>query len=537
LLNTPLQMGRFFRFGGRRLDAGHVVAITEIDLAGSSRCLRPPFTNRTPLDFYDASRHHPDSNEDTTRCSSCQWFDLLRNQGLKLLGESSSFLIVVEVFPMKTLISFVALMFSVAAADDPAATRTWTDDTGKFTVEAELEELRDDQVVLKRADGTRITVPLERLSTTDRRYLASQAKVPTRLGREAIIQAMALPTNYAFDQTPLSQALQELASQHSVPVYLDVAALRGSAVTANTPITASGSNERLDKALANVLADSKLVWTISDDVLFVTTEPSESSMLETRVYAVLQPVRNVGPLIDQLTRTVAPESWEQVGGPGSIEAWPGGALVVAHTLRRHLEIEQAFGKALRPIVAPAAKPRQVPAGGRSNPLAALQQPSGCDFHETRLDDAIESLAKQHRVAIRFDQESVSNEGISLDRPVTLSLPPVSLESTLNLLLRQLHLTWTVREDSLVIISIQDEENYLLPITYNIADLRMALGNDIDILRDVVSSCIDAGTWDLVGGPGSIELGQQAGALQIRQTFKNHRKIERLFDDLRRIRGR
>lgn len=114
---------------------------------------------------------------------------------------------------------------------------------------------------------------------------------------------------------------------------------------------------------------------------------------------------------------------------------------------------------------------------------------------------------------------------------------MSLESTLYLLLRQLHLTWTVREDSLVIISIQDEEDYLVQVTYNVGDLRMALGNDIDTLRDVVYSCIDASTWDSVGGPASIELGQQAGALQIRQTFKNHRRIERLFDDLRRIRGR
>jgi hypothetical protein len=460
---------------------------------------------------------------------------------------------------MTALLWSVALVFNAVAAD-LATTRTWTDNTGKFTVEAELEEVRDDEVVLKKADGTRITVPLERLSTTDRRYLASQATltrdgigtsrqpradehlagqatVPTRLGREAIIQAMALPTNYAFDQTPLSQALQELASQHTVPVYLDVAALRESGLAADTPTTASGSDERLDKALTNVLADSKLVWTISDDVLFVTTEPSESSMLETRVYAVLQPVRNVAPLIDQLTRTVAPESWEQVGGYGSIEAWPGGALVVAHTLRRHLEIEQAFGKALRPIVAPAAKPRQAKSGGRSNPLVALQQPSGCEFIETRLDEAIESLAKQHRVAIRFDEDSLSSEGISLDYPVTLSLPPVSLGSTLNLLLRQLHLTWTVWEDSLLIISIQDEENYLVPITYNIADFRMALGNDIDTVRDIVSSCIDASTWDSVGGPASIGPGQQAGLLQIRQTFRNHRRIERLFDDLRRIRVR
>lgn len=460
---------------------------------------------------------------------------------------------------MNTLLLSAALMFSFTG-EDPATARTWTDNTGKFTIEAELEELRDDRVVLKRTDGTRITVPLERLSTTDRRHLASltpsqrdgtgtsrqpragehsagQAKGPTRLSREAIIQALALPTNYSFDQTPISLAIQELASQHGVPVYLDLAELRDFAVSTDTPITASGSKERLDKALTDVVADSKLVWTISDDVLFVTTESYESSMLETRVYAVLQPVRNIAALIDHLTRTVAPESWEHVGGYGSIEAWPGGALVVAHTLRRHLEIEQAFGKVLRPIVAPVAKPRQMPAGGRSNLLVALQQPAGCDFLETRLDEAIGTLAKQHRVTIRFDEEALFNEGVSLDRPVTLRLPPLSLESTLSLLLRQLHLTWTVWEDSLLVISNQDEEEYLVPVTYNIADLRMALGNDIDILRNVVYCCIDTGTWEILGGPASIESGQQADALLIRQTFKNHRRIERLFDDLRLVRGR
>ena len=47
----------------------------------------------------------------------------------------------------------------------------------------------------------------------------------------------------------------------------------------------------------------------------------------------------------------------------------------------------------------------------------------------------------------------------------------------------------------------------------------------------------AGGWEVVGGPASIESGQQGGTLLIRQTFKSHRRIERLFDDLRRVRGR
>jgi len=63
--------------------------------------------------------------------------------------------------------------------------RKWTDNTGKFSVEAELVEVKDDKVVLKRTSGTVITLPVARLSKTDRRYLQTLAQEPTNepLGR------------------------------------------------------------------------------------------------------------------------------------------------------------------------------------------------------------------------------------------------------------------------------------------------------------------------------------------------------------------
>jgi len=58
-------------------------------------------------------------------------------------------------------------------ADVPAATatskgpRTWTDATGKFKIEAELVRVADGKVELKKADGTVVSVPLDKLSAAD----------------------------------------------------------------------------------------------------------------------------------------------------------------------------------------------------------------------------------------------------------------------------------------------------------------------------------------------------------------------------------
>jgi len=62
-----------------------------------------------------------------------------------------------------------------AAADTPESTgptaRTWRDASGRFQVEAELVGLKDGQVTLKKADGSTVTVPIERLCRADRDYL------------------------------------------------------------------------------------------------------------------------------------------------------------------------------------------------------------------------------------------------------------------------------------------------------------------------------------------------------------------------------
>jgi hypothetical protein len=54
--------------------------------------------------------------------------------------------------------------------------RTWTDATGKNTVEAEFRGMVDGKVTLHKADGSEVTLPLEKLSATDQTWIRSPEK-------------------------------------------------------------------------------------------------------------------------------------------------------------------------------------------------------------------------------------------------------------------------------------------------------------------------------------------------------------------------
>ncbi len=91
---------------------------------------------------------------------------------------------------MKNHLFVVALLVTVVCAS-VAPAREWTDATGKFSIKAELVDVRDGKVRLKKADGNVIAVPVAKLSKADQKYLQElQAKdlpstVPTaRLTRK-----------------------------------------------------------------------------------------------------------------------------------------------------------------------------------------------------------------------------------------------------------------------------------------------------------------------------------------------------------------
>lgn len=67
-------------------------------------------------------------------------------------------------------------------ANEPV--REWTDMTGKYTVQARLERIDVDQVVLRKTDGTVARVPINRLSQADREYVESRTNRPPENKKE-----------------------------------------------------------------------------------------------------------------------------------------------------------------------------------------------------------------------------------------------------------------------------------------------------------------------------------------------------------------
>ncbi|MBL8889530.1 MAG: redoxin domain-containing protein [Planctomycetaceae bacterium] len=74
------------------------------------------------------------------------------------------------------LVTFVLATMTWSATAAAQESRTWTDASGKFTVEAILKEVKRDSVVLIMTDGTEKTVPLAQLSADDRKYAADYRK-------------------------------------------------------------------------------------------------------------------------------------------------------------------------------------------------------------------------------------------------------------------------------------------------------------------------------------------------------------------------
>ena len=57
-----------------------------------------------------------------------------------------------------------------------AAARHWTSRSGGFAVDGELVDVKDGNAILKKDDGTQVSVPLNKLSLGDVRYINNELK-------------------------------------------------------------------------------------------------------------------------------------------------------------------------------------------------------------------------------------------------------------------------------------------------------------------------------------------------------------------------
>lgn len=259
-------------------------------------------------------------------------------------------------------------------------------------------------------------------------------------------------------------------------------------------------------------------------------------------------------MVKTIESCIRPKSWDIKSGPGTImpyEATGITAIVVNQTDRVHGDIEALLSQLRSVRHASTSKPQESieplspPISKAEESLRrALRKPITIQFKETPLSQITSFLREKTGLPIVLDTKWIGNP-VSVQTPITVKARDIPLESALYLILHPLRLTWTFHNECLLIIAPEEEEILLTTRCYDVSDLptyRNELGEgmlEYDDIIDVITKAITENTWNGVAYPGSIAAFEGNGiqAIVVYQTWQNHRKIEALLAELRRLCGR
>lgn len=107
----------------------------------------------------------------------------------------------------------------------------------------------------------------------------------------------------------------------------------------------------------------------------------------------------------------------------------------------------------------------------------LRMPVQLRYTERPLSEVVDNLSELAGINIHLDSLGLSQEGVRTDTPVTINLTnEISLESALNLILGELHLSYVIKDEVLKITSEGLRDNEIHTEVYNVADLVIPIPN-------------------------------------------------------------
>jgi hypothetical protein len=355
------------------------------------------------------------------------------------------------------------------------------------------------------------------------RQLAQLPTEPQSLGPVAFLEAgfsqppspilLALDRvgDFNYEEVPLLQFLGSISQRFDIPILTDPNKLDEAGIGLNTPITCKMSEVSLRTFLRHALGDMNLTYTLQPRGMMVSSPEDASSELTTLLYPVQDllgnaPARESRDLQDAITSSVHPDSWEDVGGPGSLQLISGGWLLVWQSDDAHEELLEFLNR-LR---------HDVPRAGRRAPELTREEqetrriqtllcgPALLDLEPMLLDGFADALQKRLGVSVSLSRQGLANSdprfiNISLDRL------PRPLWRQLAEALKEHDLSFVVEDGFLSITTEEDASNKLAMEVVNTRDLTV-LGKghaSEQLLMLLIKHAVDPESWDDFGGPGSM----------------------------------
>ncbi len=322
----------------------------------------------------------------------------------------------------------------------------------------------------------------------ERRWFSEQPPTPGRVEaasvesassadeNEAVENRLRRPISIHLDDMPLRTVLKDLRAFHGIRIRLDRKAIEEEGIDLEQPVSVFLEDVSLRSALHLMLHPRNLTFVVKDDAVWIIPR----------------------------TRTKKAEAVKQTGassGPCKKES-------------------------------PSQREREI--------LKQLKTPVTVNFADASLKTVIEDLRAWKGMNIFVDEAALAEHGISLDRPVTMRLNDVSLESALKLLLRPLHLTHVIKDEVLVITTEDLARGEEVMTTYNVSDLVVkkprttcsAEPSEEETLMRLITSTIAPQSWAAKGGSGTVDYFPLTQSLVIRQTPDVQEQVADLLAVLR-----
>lgn len=334
-----------------------------------------------------------------------------------------------------------------------------------------------------------------------------------------------------FNATPLITATRQWSQISTIPVAFDFEGLSLAGATLQDPVTLELSDASLGEVLKAVLAARRLDFFVQKDHLLVTTAAADQAQLRTETYSVSDLVSGpagVKELAERVGRLVAPETWRQAGGPGTV-AVRHTALEVTQSAAVHHQIRTFLAKLRAARTRPPEAARQLLATHYDLARARLRQPVTSNFIQPEpWLRVLADLEETSRSLMVVDWAAVSAAGIRPDTPATLRVHQVPLSEAMLALLHPLGLTYRIATGEVLEVTTRNAVAARLELEfYPVRDL-VPPGDAGETLANRIKAQIAPESWSEAGGPGVIVFDAPSACLLVLQSQHTQVRVQLLL---------
>jgi len=400
----------------------------------------------------------------------------------------------------------------------------------------------------KESSGVKLLATRKR--RVDRVAMAPRAVVQDQLSHAEIAEALTRKVDCEFVDTPLEDAVDFIAEHLGYPVFIDEQSLDEIGLSVDETVNLSVKNFQLEHLLKQMLYQLGITHMVINGNVKITTLERAESDLQMRVYPVgdLFPSSSAShdAVMALLVSVVEPDSWEDVGGAGTIDSLSS-SLVISQNCHVHQQVEHLLD-VLRRLQDETSSRKELPVFYGSGAAQDKQAIRDALRHEIRLPESQMTLnefagflSEATKENVLLDQRRLEDIGLSVMETARFQtgLSNMSARHALDSLGGGL--AWQIHAGAVVITSAEGVDSFLDTRVYPVTQLisgnrKKSPGNttDLDHLVEVIMSNVAPDSWEEVGGAGTIVQIMEPPAMVISQNARTHAQIVSLLSTLNGI---